>query len=72
MLKAFSSVFTDVQFVPTGGVTAANLAEYLAVPNVVACGGSWLTPAHLIADGQFDEITRLTKEAIEIARRPDA
>lgn len=67
MLKAFSSVFADVQFIPTGGVTAGNLADYLAVPNVVACGGSWLTPGKLVADGQFDEITRLTTEAIEIA-----
>lgn len=67
MLKAFSSVFADVQFVPTGGVTAANLADYLAVPNVVACGGSWLAPNKLVADGQFDEITRLTRKALKIA-----
>jgi len=68
MLKALSSVFADVQFVPTGGVTASNLADYLAVPNVVACGGSWLAPAKLVADGQFNEISRLTAEAIEISR----
>lgn len=68
MLNAFSSVFADVQFVPTGGVTAANLADYLAVPNVVACGGSWLTPAKLVADGQFREISQLTVDAIEIAK----
>jgi 2-dehydro-3-deoxyphosphogluconate aldolase/(4S)-4-hydroxy-2-oxoglutarate aldolase len=68
MLKALSSVFADVQFVPTGGVTASNLADYLAVPNVIACGGSWLTPAKLVADGQFNEISKLTADAIEIAR----
>jgi len=68
MLKAFSSVFADVQFVPTGGVSASNLADYLAVPNVVACGGSWMAPAKLVAAGRFDEISRLTAEAIEIAR----
>lgn len=68
MLKAFSSVFTDVQFVPTGGVTATNLPDYLSVPSVVACGGSWLAPARLVADGRFDEISKLTAEAIEIAR----
>jgi 2-dehydro-3-deoxyphosphogluconate aldolase/(4S)-4-hydroxy-2-oxoglutarate aldolase len=68
MLKAFSSVFADIQFVPTGGVTASNLADYLAVPNVVACGGSWLAPVKLVADGRFNEISRLTAEAIEIAR----
>jgi 2-dehydro-3-deoxyphosphogluconate aldolase/(4S)-4-hydroxy-2-oxoglutarate aldolase len=72
MLKAFSSVFADVQFVPTGGVTASNLADYLAVPNVVACGGSWLAPVKLVADGQFNEISRLTAAAIEIARETES
>ena len=71
MLKAFSSVFADVQFVPTGGVTADNLADYLAVPNVVACGGSWLAPNKLVVNGQFSEISRLTAAAIEIARRAE-
>ncbi len=71
MLKAFSSVFADVQFVPTGGVTASNLADYLAVPNVVACGGSWLAPVKLVAEGQFNEISRLTAAAIEIARKTE-
>ncbi len=67
LLKAFSSVYSDVRFVPTGGVSAKNLTDYLSVPNVVACGGSWLTPAGPIAEGRFDEITRLAKEARQIA-----
>jgi 2-dehydro-3-deoxyphosphogluconate aldolase/(4S)-4-hydroxy-2-oxoglutarate aldolase len=67
MLKALSSVYSDVGFVPTGGVSAKNLTDYLAVPNVVACGGSWLTPARQIAEGRFHEITRLAKEARQIA-----
>ena len=67
MLKALSSVFSEIGFVPTGGVSAGNLAEYLAVPNVRAVGGSWLTPAKAIADGQFEEITRLAVEARKIA-----
>ncbi len=67
MLKALSSVYSDVSFVPTGGVSAKNLTDYLSVPNVVACGGSWLTPAGPIAEGRFDEITRLAKEARQIA-----
>ncbi len=67
MLKAFSSVYSDVRFVPTGGVNAKNLSDYLSVPNVVACGGSWLTPAGPIAEGRFDEITRLAQEARQIA-----
>lgn len=69
MLKALSAVYSDVGFVPTGGVSASNLADYLAVPNVVACGGSWLTPASQIAEGRFDEITRLANEARQIADR---
>lgn len=68
MLKALSSVFRDVRFMPTGGVSPANLNEYLAVPAVLACGGSWLTPADVIAKGDFAAITKLAKEAIAIAQ----
>ncbi|WP_409432038.1 bifunctional 4-hydroxy-2-oxoglutarate aldolase/2-dehydro-3-deoxy-phosphogluconate aldolase [Litorimonas sp. RW-G-Af-16] len=68
MLKALGSVFRDVEIMPTGGVSAANLAEYLAVPSVLACGGSWLTPKDAIAAGDFDAITKLAAEAIAIAK----
>ena len=68
MLKAYSSVFRDMRFMPTGGVSPGNLAEFLAVPSVIACGGSWLTPKDAIAAGRFDEITTLAGEAIAIAR----
>ena len=44
MLNALSAAFRDVQFMPTGGVNTSNLNDYLAVPSVIACGGSWLTP----------------------------
>lgn len=67
MLKALSSVFQDIRFVPTGGVTAGNLADYLALPNVAAVGGSWLTPKQAVAEGRFGEITRLANEARRIA-----
>jgi len=67
LLKAMSAVYADTSFVPTGGVSAKNLADYLAVPNVVAVGGSWLTPASAVAEGRFDEITRLAIEARQIA-----
>jgi 2-dehydro-3-deoxyphosphogluconate aldolase/(4S)-4-hydroxy-2-oxoglutarate aldolase len=67
MLKALSSVYSEVGFVPTGGVSAGNLADFLALPNVKAVGGSWLTPAKSIAAGQFEEITRLAVEARQIA-----
>ena len=68
MIKALSSVFRDVKFMPTGGVNPANLNEYLAVPAVLACGGSWLTPADAIAKGDFGAITKLAKDAIAIAQ----
>jgi len=67
MLKTLSSVYSEVGFVPTGGVSADNLAEFLALPNVKAVGGSWLTPATAIAEGRFEEITRLANEARKIA-----
>jgi 2-dehydro-3-deoxyphosphogluconate aldolase/(4S)-4-hydroxy-2-oxoglutarate aldolase len=68
-LKAMSSVFREMKFMPTGGVSAGNLAEYLAIPAVLACGGSWLTPADAIAAGDFESITKLAQEALEIAAR---
>jgi len=66
-LKALSSVFRDVRFMPTGGVSAANLPEYLNVPAVLACGGSWLTPKDAIAAGDFAAVTKLAKDALSIA-----
>lgn len=67
-LKVLSSVFGEMRFMPTGGVSAGNLAEFLAVPAVLACGGSWLTPPDAIAAGNYDEVTRLAAEAASIAR----
>ncbi|GAA0483587.1 bifunctional 4-hydroxy-2-oxoglutarate aldolase/2-dehydro-3-deoxy-phosphogluconate aldolase [Parasphingorhabdus litoris] len=69
MLKALSSVFRDMQFMPTGGVSADNLHEFLALPAVVACGGSWLTPKDAIAAEDFESITTLAREAVEIAQK---
>jgi 2-dehydro-3-deoxyphosphogluconate aldolase/(4S)-4-hydroxy-2-oxoglutarate aldolase len=67
-LKALTSVFRSMRFMPTGGIGPGNLAEYLAVPSVVACGGSWLTPADAITAGDFDAITALAAEAVDIVR----
>ena len=69
MLKALSSVFRGVRFMPTGGVSASNLKDFLAVPAVVACGGSWLTQKAEIEAGNFDAITKLAREALEIAQQ---
>ena len=67
MLKALSAVFRDIEFMPTGGVSAKNLPDYLDIPAVLACGGSWLTPADAIAAGDYDAITALAAEAVDIA-----
>jgi len=67
MLKAFSSVFREMRFMPTGGVSAANLAEFLALSSVLACGGSWLTPKEAVAAGDYSQITALASEAVAIA-----
>jgi 2-dehydro-3-deoxyphosphogluconate aldolase/(4S)-4-hydroxy-2-oxoglutarate aldolase len=68
-LKALSGVFRTMKFMPTGGVSADNLTDYLALSSVLACGGSWLTPASAVATGDFEAITKLTEEAILIARQ---
>ena len=69
MLKAFSSGFGEMRFMPTGGVSAANLPEFLSVPSVIACGGSWLTPANAIDAGDYAQVTALAREAVDIARK---
>ena len=63
-IEALTAPFGGMQFVPTGGVGPTNLAEYLALDAVVAVGGSWMAPRELIAAGAFEEITRLTAEAV--------
>lgn len=68
-LKALASIFRTMRFMPTGGVSPRNLGEFLAVPAVLACGGSWMTPAHSIEAGDYDAITTLAAEAVEIARK---
>ena len=67
-LKALASVFRTMKFMPTGGVSPGNLADFLAVPAVLACGGSWLTPKDAIEAGNYEAITKLAAEAVEIAR----
>jgi len=66
-LKAISAPYTMMRFVPTGGVSTANLCDYLAFPKVLACGGSWIAKRDMIKTGQFDEIARLTREAVALA-----
>lgn len=67
-IKAISEPYTDVLFMPTGGINQNNVAEYLKNDRIIACGGSWMVKKDLIKDGKFDEITKLTKEALEIVK----
>ena len=68
ILKAWSGPFGDVKFCPTGGITLANAADFLALPNVVCVGGSWLTPADAAARGDWAEVTKLAAQACALAR----
>lgn len=64
-LKAFSGPFPDIRFCPTGGVSLNNLADYLAVPNVMCVGGTWMLPKAVVDRGDWAQVERLSREALE-------
>jgi len=66
-LKALSGPYGAIRFIPTGGISADNLLDYLKFPKVLACGGSWMVKSDLIAEKKFDQIVCLTKEAVALA-----
>ena len=66
-IKALSAPYVGLKFMPTCGVSAKNLKEYLACKPIVACGGSWMVKKDLIEAGEFDKIRELTKEAVSLA-----
>jgi 2-dehydro-3-deoxyphosphogluconate aldolase / (4S)-4-hydroxy-2-oxoglutarate aldolase len=68
MLRAWQGPFGDVKFCPTGGITAANAPEFLALANVVCVGGSWLTPADSVVSGDWARITQFAREAKALPR----
>ena len=65
-IKAMSGPYGDITFIPTGGISAKNINDYLSFPKVVACGGSWMVDPKHIESGNFAEITRLTREAVNM------
>lgn len=69
LLQALGGPFPEVQFVPTGGITRGNLADYARQPNVVACGGSWIASREAISGRRFDQIITAAREACTILRR---
>lgn len=68
MIKAMSAPYTMMKFMPTGGINATNVREYLACDKILACGGSWMVKGDLINSGNYTEIEHLTKEATEIVK----
>ena len=67
-IRACAAPYPKLNFLPTGGINAANLSTYLEFDKVIACGGSWMVSKELIDAGNFEEITRLCKEAVEIVK----
>lgn len=67
-LKAIGGPYVGVKFIPTGGINANNLADYLSVPSVHACGGSFMVKKQLIADGQFETIKEMAQAAVNIVK----
>ena len=68
MIKAMAAPYTGLKFMPTGGINAANVKEYLAYDKILACGGSWMVKGSLVEAGEFDKIEAMTKEAVEIVK----
>ena len=68
-LKALSDPFPQLRFVPTGGIRLENVANYLQMEKVHAVGGSWMAKRQMIADGRFDEIRRMAKEASDVVKQ---
>ena len=65
-LKSIGGPFPDISFCPTGGISPSNYKEYLSLPNVKCCGGSWLAPADVIENKQWSKITELAKQAVKV------
>lgn len=66
MIKAMAAPYVGMKFMPTGGISAKNVKEYLSYDRIIACGGSWMVSGALVKEGKFDEIKALTKEAVDL------
>lgn len=67
-IKAMAAAYVGIKFMPTGGVSPQNLKDYLSCDKIYACGGSWMVKGDMIAAGEFDKITELTKEAVALVK----
>ncbi len=68
MIKAVAAPYVGLRFMPTGGISAKNVREYLAYDRIIACGGSWMVRGDLVREGRFEEIKALVSEAAAIVR----
>lgn len=68
MIKAMAAAYTKLKFMPTGGISAGNVVDYLKSDKILACGGSWMVKGDMIAAGEFDKITELCREAAELVK----
>ncbi|MDP4493488.1 bifunctional 4-hydroxy-2-oxoglutarate aldolase/2-dehydro-3-deoxy-phosphogluconate aldolase [Vibrio sp. AH4] len=66
MVKSLLAPYTDIELMPTGGISSANIKDYLAIPRVLACGGTWMVDKKLIEAGNWEELARLTREAVAL------
>lgn len=66
MIKAMAAPYTSLKFMPTGGINAQNLEEYLSCDKILCCGGSWMVKGDLVKAGEFDKIREMTKEARQL------
>lgn len=68
MIKALLGPYGNLQIMPTGGISPSNIKEYLAIPNVVACGGSWFVEKSLIKEKKWQEIGEMVREVVELVK----
>ncbi|EKO3394883.1 TPA: bifunctional 4-hydroxy-2-oxoglutarate aldolase/2-dehydro-3-deoxy-phosphogluconate aldolase [Vibrio fluvialis] len=68
MVKSLLAPYTDLELMPTGGIKPSNVNDYLAIPRVIACGGTWMVDKSLIENGEWEELARLTREAVALTR----
>lgn len=66
MVKSLLAPYTDIEIMPTGGINPNNIKDYLAIPRVLACGGTWMVDKKLIEEGNWEELAHLTREAVKL------
>lgn len=68
MVKALLAPYSDVSLMPTGGINTTNIQDYLSIPRVLACGGTWMVDKKLVEEKNWDELARLTREAVQLVK----